>query len=123
MSQVSALARGRAPDPGLLICDRLDMLVTGDPISELDAALRTAGATWCAAHQHDDAPAAERLMRWINLRLDQRNEFIPDRGEPPSSPDGGRPDHRQPAWASGSGKVGSPCDPLTECAQSSDAPE
>jgi hypothetical protein len=56
MNQVSALPRGRALDPGPLICDRLDMLVTGDPISELDAALRAAGATWCAAHQHGDPP-------------------------------------------------------------------
>ncbi|MPZ81762.1 MAG: hypothetical protein GEV28_15690 [Actinophytocola sp.] len=59
----------------LLIPDRLDMLVTSDPIAELDAALATAATHLRAARACRDTRTVERLYRWINTRLDQRNSF------------------------------------------------
>jgi hypothetical protein len=59
----------------LLIPDRLDMLVTGDPIAELDDALGTATSQLRQARRHGDLCRVERLVRWINLRLDERNTF------------------------------------------------
>jgi hypothetical protein len=60
---------------GLLIPDRLDMLVTSDPTAELDAALAVATTQLQAARSRGDQRTAERLLLWINTRLDQRNSF------------------------------------------------
>lgn len=59
----------------MVILDQLDMLVTGDPTAELDAALATAAAHLHAARFHGDSGTAQRLLHWINTRLDQRNSF------------------------------------------------
>jgi len=64
------------PRRGLLIPDRLDMLVTSDPTAELDAALAAAATQLHAARSRGDTPTAQRLLLWINTRLDQRNSFI-----------------------------------------------
>lgn len=60
---------------GLLIPDRLDMLVTSDPTAELDAALTAAATQLHAARSRGDTRTAQRLLHWINTRLDQRNSF------------------------------------------------
>lgn len=55
--------------------DPLDMLVTSEPVAELDDALRCMGHQLRAArHRHDD-DATNRLQRWIDGRLDERNTF------------------------------------------------
>lgn len=66
------------PRPGPLVCDRLDMLVTGDPVAELDAALATAATQLRAARGRGDTHTAARLVRWIDTRLDERTSFIQD---------------------------------------------
>lgn len=64
-----------APPGGLLIPDQLDMLVTSDPTAELDAALAAAATQLHTARIDGDTHTAERLLHWINTRLDQRNSF------------------------------------------------
>jgi hypothetical protein len=55
--------------------DPLDMLVTSEPVAELDDALRCMGHQLREArHRHDD-DASTRLRRWIDGRLDERNTF------------------------------------------------
>jgi len=62
--------------------DPLDMLVTSEPVAELDDALRCMGHQLREArHRHDD-DASTRLQRWIDGRLDERNTFRID----PSTP-------------------------------------
>lgn len=70
-----ATAIPHQPSETILVLDQLDMLVTNDPVAELDAALATATASLHRARQHGDPRAVERLTQWINLRLDQRNSF------------------------------------------------
>jgi hypothetical protein len=55
--------------------DALEMLVTGDPVAEIDAALARAAARLRAARADGDAVAVQRLTAWIDVRLDQRLEF------------------------------------------------
>lgn len=64
------------PRHGLLIPDRLDMLVTSDPTAELDAALAAAANQLQVAQSRGDTHTTDRLLHWINTRLDQRNSFI-----------------------------------------------
>jgi hypothetical protein len=59
----------------VLIPDRLEMLVTGDPVAELDAALSGTATQLRNARQHGDGGLAERLARWVDMRLDERNGF------------------------------------------------
>ena len=80
MAPTAHAASGHSPGPdhrcrGLLIPDRLDMLVTSDPTAELDAALAAAATQLLAARNRGDTPTTERLLHWINTRLDQRNSF------------------------------------------------
>jgi hypothetical protein len=58
-----------------LVYDRLTMLVTPDPIAEIDAALADAATRLRAAHTRHDHMAALRLTAWINQRLDERATF------------------------------------------------
>jgi hypothetical protein len=51
------------------------MLVTGDPVAEIDAALARAAARLRAARACEDALAVRRLTAWIDYRLDQRLAF------------------------------------------------
>lgn len=52
----------------------LEMLVTGDPVAEIDAALARAAARLRAARAARDTAAIWRLTVWIDYWLDQRLE-------------------------------------------------
>jgi hypothetical protein len=62
----------------LTVYDTLDMLVTGDPVAELDDALAQATAGLCTARRRGDAFTAALFRVWIDRRLDERLEFLPD---------------------------------------------
>jgi hypothetical protein len=51
------------------------MLVTSDPVAELDHALADATARLRAAQSRGDTLAAQRLAAWIDQRLDERRSF------------------------------------------------
>jgi hypothetical protein len=55
--------------------DSLEMLVTGDPVAEIDAALARAATRLRAARACEDTLAVQRLTAWIDYRLDQRLAF------------------------------------------------
>jgi hypothetical protein len=59
----------------ILILDQLDMLVTSDPVAELDHALADTAARFRAAQARGDTRAAQRLAAWIDQRLDERRSF------------------------------------------------
>jgi len=59
----------------VLICDKLTMLVTGDPINELDSALNYATRRLREAATNGDDDAAASLLAWIDHRLDERLTF------------------------------------------------
>jgi hypothetical protein len=59
----------------IMILDRLEMLVTSDPVAELDHALADATARLRAAQSRGDTLAAQRLAAWIDQRLDERRSF------------------------------------------------
>jgi hypothetical protein len=59
----------------ILILDQLDMLVTSDPVAELDHALAGTAARLHAAQARGDTRAAQRLAAWIDQRLDERRSF------------------------------------------------
>jgi hypothetical protein len=56
----------------VLVCDALTMLVTGEPVTELDAALGCASTLPAQVRGTGDVAAAERLAAWIDQRLDER---------------------------------------------------
>lgn len=58
-----------------LILDQLGMLVTSDPVAELDHALADTAARLRAAQARGDTLAAQRLATWIDQRLDERQSF------------------------------------------------
>jgi hypothetical protein len=58
----------------VLICDKLTMLVTGDPVTELDSALYYAARRLREAATNGDDDAAS-LVAWIDHRLDERLTF------------------------------------------------
>ena len=62
-------------DGDILILDQLGMLVTSDPVAELDHALADAAARLHAAQERGDRRAAQRLAAWIDQRLDERRSF------------------------------------------------
>jgi hypothetical protein len=62
-------------DDNLLILDQLGMLVTSDPVVELDHALADTAARLRAAQARGDTQVAERLAAWIDQRLDERRSF------------------------------------------------
>ncbi|MHA6797325.1 hypothetical protein ACVGVM_27985 (plasmid) [Pseudonocardia bannensis] len=86
---------GPAGERALLIDDRLDMLVTGEPVAEIDDTLGCLGRQLRDARSRHETEAATRLRRWIDGRLDERNSFRP---EPPTPPPAAR-DPRTPANA------------------------
>jgi hypothetical protein len=59
----------------VLICDKLTMLVTGDPVTELDPALNYAARRLREAATNGDDAAAASLVAWIDHRLDERLTF------------------------------------------------
>ena len=59
----------------VLICDKLTMLVTGDPVAELDSALNYAARRLREAATNGDPTAAANLVAWIDHRLDERLTF------------------------------------------------
>jgi len=58
-----------------LVLDHLDMLVTSDPVAELDGVLVRTTDRLRAARATGDAHTAERLAAWLDVLLDQRLEF------------------------------------------------
>jgi hypothetical protein len=65
-----------ALDPGVtLIGDKLEMLVTSDPVAELDHALADAATCLRGAKTDGDAVRAQRILAWIDHRLDERLAF------------------------------------------------
>jgi hypothetical protein len=59
----------------VLICDELTMLVTGDPVAELDSALGCASRRLREADLNGDNAVAAQLVAWIDHRLDERLTF------------------------------------------------
>jgi hypothetical protein len=59
----------------MVVPDSLEMLVTGDPVAEIDDALARAAARLRAARADQDTRAVRRLIAWIDYRLDQRLDF------------------------------------------------
>jgi hypothetical protein len=57
---------------GLLVFDRLDMLVTSEPTAEIDGALAQAVSRLHAARAVGDSRTITRLAAWIDVRLDER---------------------------------------------------
>jgi hypothetical protein len=51
------------------------MLVTSDPIAELDHALADIALRLRAARARGDTVAAQRLAAWMDQRLDERRSF------------------------------------------------
>ncbi len=60
---------------GLLVFDRLDMLVTSEPAAEIDGALARAVSQMQAARSAADTRAVNRLLAWIDFRLDDRGQL------------------------------------------------
>ncbi|HEV2373716.1 MAG TPA: hypothetical protein VGS19_16270 [Streptosporangiaceae bacterium] len=59
----------------IAVPDSLEMLVTGDPVAEIDAALTRAATQLRTAHATCDTPTIARLTAWIDYWLDQRLQF------------------------------------------------
>ena len=59
----------------MIVPDTLEMLVTGDPVAEIDAALARGAVRLRAARARSDARSVEWLLTWIDYRLDQRLDF------------------------------------------------
>jgi hypothetical protein len=59
----------------IVVFDSLEMLVTGDPVAEIDTALADTAARLRLARAERDTHAVARLTRWIDHRLDQRLDF------------------------------------------------
>jgi hypothetical protein len=61
--------------PNVLVLDSLDMLVTSDPVAELDAALARATLRLHEARAAGRTQVAEMPAAWIDIRLDERLAF------------------------------------------------
>jgi hypothetical protein len=59
----------------IVILDQLEMLVTSDPVAELDYALADTAARLRAARARGDTLVAQRLAAWLDQRLDERQSF------------------------------------------------
>lgn len=66
---------GSAATQASPVHDPLNMLVTGEPVAELDAVLLSLHRQLQLAR--NDPPATARLRRWIDRRLDERNNLQP----------------------------------------------
>jgi hypothetical protein len=62
------------------IRDRLEMLVTSDPVAELDHALGYAAACLRGAKASGNAERAQCILAWIDRRLDERLAFQHETG-------------------------------------------
>ena len=62
-------------NPAAFAYDPLDMLVTSEPVAELDDALTCMSKQLRRARHHHDGDTSTRLQRWIDGRLDERNTF------------------------------------------------
>jgi hypothetical protein len=62
------------------IGDRLEMLVTSDPVAELDHALAYAAARLRSATASGNAERAQGVLAWIDHRLDERLAFQHETG-------------------------------------------
>jgi hypothetical protein len=62
----------------VLVGDGLLMLVTGEPVAEIDAGLAVAAARRERALACGDEYGAGLLAAWIDRRLDERVSFRPD---------------------------------------------
>jgi hypothetical protein len=76
------------------------MLVTSDPVAEIDDALVRGAAALRAAHAAGDRHSAQRLAAWIDLRLEQRLMFRHDPAGTFPPPVAGAPPGRRTACAS-----------------------
>jgi hypothetical protein len=72
---LQAARRGVTLPLVIVVPDSLEMLVTGDPVAEIDAALARASARLRAARAACDTRTVMRLTVWIDYWLDQRLEF------------------------------------------------
>lgn len=59
----------------MIVPDTLEMLVTGDPVAEIDAALARGAMRLRAARARSDARSVGWLLAWLDYRLDQRLDF------------------------------------------------
>jgi hypothetical protein len=57
------------------ILDQLEMLVTSDPVAELDHALAYAAARLRSARTSGDAESVRCILTWIDHRLEERLSF------------------------------------------------
>jgi hypothetical protein len=62
------------------ILDQLEMLVTSDPVAELDHALAYASSRLRGARTSGDAEGARHILAWIDRRLDERLAFQHEMG-------------------------------------------
>ena len=60
---------------GPIVFDRLDMLVTSEPVAEIDGALAWAVSRLHAARRAGDTRTVNRLLAWIDFRLDDRRQL------------------------------------------------
>lgn len=67
--------------------DPLDMLVTSEPVAELDDALRCMARQLRQVRARAGGDASTRLQRWIDGRLDERTTFRTDPSVPPRARD------------------------------------
>jgi hypothetical protein len=79
----------------MIVPDTLEMLVTGDPVAEIDAALARGAMRLRAARARSDAHSVEWLLAWIDYRLDQRLDFQFPAGTCAAAAVPGRLDSRQ----------------------------
>src|SRR5512146_1644989 len=75
LASAQAADRGVTSEWVIAVPDSLEMLVTGDPVAEIDAARARAAARLRAARAAHDTRAINRLTGWIDYWLDQRLEF------------------------------------------------
>jgi hypothetical protein len=71
----SATGRGPTGKPAPFVADPLDMLVTSEPLDELDGVLSRLCGELANARIRGDHATSTRLRRRIDYRLDERNEF------------------------------------------------
>ncbi|MPZ26904.1 MAG: hypothetical protein GEV12_10915 [Micromonosporaceae bacterium] len=75
----------------LLIGDQLEMLVTSEPVAELDDALAWAVAQRNNARRTGNTLAITRLTAWIDQRLDERHALRATHQPPPTTAEAAPP--------------------------------
>lgn len=69
----------------MVVVDTVDMLVTSEPVAELDGALAQAVSRQEAARVAGDSRVVGRLRAWIDYRLDERRQVGCDPRQHPAS--------------------------------------